>query len=472
MINNAMQLERETFHRVNKDIYRLKQHIMPPIGWINDPNGLCYFKGEYHVFFQYSPFEAKGGDKFWGHYKGRDLMHLEYAGISFAPEDAVDKDGVYSGCAFVEDEVMHIFYTGNVKEDGDYDFVLEGRYANIVHVTSKDGMTFSEKKCVLTNTDYPDYYSCHIRDPKVWKENGKYYMVLGGRDREDKGRVLVYESQDLDTWTFTCDQTTACDFGFMWECPDVFNIDGKEILSISPQGLPSEEYVYQNGDQSGYFVVDGSVTTTCYLNNFREWDMGFDFYAPQSFQDNKGRRILIGWMGLPAMDYTNPTIDMGWQHNLTLPREISIQGNKVCQQPIEEVKALRDKKLTALDIAETKELFTYEIDIRDIDNKELDVVISEGLHIMYNPKTKIFQLKFTSDIGCGREVRKAKLEELQTMDIYVDTSVVEIYINKGEMVFATRFYPKANKVEGIENIEVYDIWSLEPMEVKYNIQKP
>ena len=126
--------------------------------------------------------------------------------------------------------------------------------------------------------------------------------------------------------------TTPEAFGYMWECPDYFELDGQKFLSVSPQGLKREEYRFQNIYQSGYFPVkeDESVDT----EDFREWDMGFDFYAPQTFVDDKGRRILIGWMGMPDADYRNPTAELGWQHCLTVPREVELRDGKLYQRPV------------------------------------------------------------------------------------------------------------------------------------------
>ena len=99
--------------------YRLGHHLMPPVGWLNDPNGLCWFKGRYHIFFQYSPFEVQGGLKFWGHYSSENLVSWKYEGTALYPDSPYDCHGVYSGSAFVENEKMHLFYTGNVKLDGE-----------------------------------------------------------------------------------------------------------------------------------------------------------------------------------------------------------------------------------------------------------------------------------------------------------------------------------------------------------------
>ena len=93
---------------------RLTHHLMPPTGWLNDPNGLCYFKGRYHVFFQYAPFDAEGGLKFWGHYSSDDLVSWRYEGVPLYPDSSYDCHGVYSGSAIVEDEKLHLFFTGNI----------------------------------------------------------------------------------------------------------------------------------------------------------------------------------------------------------------------------------------------------------------------------------------------------------------------------------------------------------------------
>ena len=116
-----------------KDCFRQKLHLMPPTGWLNDPNGLCQFKGIYHAFFQYSPFNATGGLKMWGHYTSRDMIEWKYEGVSLYPDQPFDCHGVYSGSAFIEDGKMYLYYTGNVKlEDGEFDYIRTGREANTV----------------------------------------------------------------------------------------------------------------------------------------------------------------------------------------------------------------------------------------------------------------------------------------------------------------------------------------------------
>lgn len=124
-----------------KGKWRQSLHLEPPHGWLNDPNGLCYFGGYYHVYFQYSPDSPDGrGRKCWGHYQSRDFIHWQFTGTVLLPDISEDKNGVFSGCAVIKNNICHIFYTGNVEEDGDHDYVTSGRGANLIHVTTKDGI--------------------------------------------------------------------------------------------------------------------------------------------------------------------------------------------------------------------------------------------------------------------------------------------------------------------------------------------
>ena len=142
---------------VNGDdcLFRNGFHIMPPTGWLNDPNGLCQIGGEYHLFFQYSPLDARGGMKAWGHYVTKDFVTLTYLGAPFVPDEEFDKSGVYSGSSYVDENGMHIFYTGNVKLPGDHDYTYSGRRADTILVESPDGRNFTGKKVVIDTDEYP-----------------------------------------------------------------------------------------------------------------------------------------------------------------------------------------------------------------------------------------------------------------------------------------------------------------------------
>ena len=426
--------------------FRLGHHLMPPVGWLNDPNGLCWYKGKYHVFFQYAPFDVEGGLKFWGHYTSEDMIDWKYEGTALYPDSSYDCHGVYSGSALVDDGKLHLFFTGNVKIDGDYDYINEGRETSTFHVESEDGIHFSNKEEVISFSEYPEEFTCHIRDPKVWKENGKYFMVLGGRLKGDKGAVLVYESGDLKEWKLLRTITTPEVFGYMWECPDYFELDGEKILSVSPQGLTREEFRFQNIYQSGYFILkeDGSVD----VKDFREWDMGFDFYAPQTFTDVQGRRILIGWMGMPDADeeYVNKTIEEGWQHCLTVPRELKLKDGKILQYPVKELENLRKEKTVLNDENSAVELRVevnegFDLVLEEIALTGSSFQISMGGQMLFRYENGTAEIGFPGVTGAGRKVRKAQINELRNIRFLVDTSAAEIYLNDGETVFSTRYYP-------------------------------
>lgn len=434
-----------------KDGWRLRYHIMPPVGWLNDPNGLCYFHGEYHLFFQYSPSDANGSLKYWGHYASPDFLSWEYKGIALYPDMPYDCDGVYSGSALVEENEVFLYYTGNVKLSGDYDYIYSGREGNTVLAVMDENGAVSGKRLLMKNSDYPEHVSCHVRDPKVWKENGCYYMVLGARTKQDKGCVLLYESGDRLKWTLKNILEAGEPFGYMWECPDMFCLDGQRILSVSPQGLEQQGLNYANIYQSGYMSVSGDFTGKYRLGCFKEYDRGFDFYAPQTFEAPDGRRILIGWMGMPDSDYTNATVLRGWQHCMTIPRELTYKNGQIYQTPVRELEKLRGAK-TQMEInqAETiKVCGSSDLALTFDENEPADfsLCIDDGLCIDYDKENKLFQMSFLQDsfLGCGRTKRGVILDGLKNLRLLLDTSSVEIFINSGAEVFSSRFYPEMDE---------------------------
>lgn len=480
---------------MSEDRYRMGFHLMPPQGWLNDPNGLCHFNGEYHVFFQYTPENPLGGQKYWGHYISGDLVNWRFAGIALRPDRDFDRNGAYSGSALVTGEPggpqkMRIYYTGNVKLDGDHDYIDLGREANVVYTESVDGIHFSEKQLLMTNADYPADYTCHVRDPKVFWENGRYRMVLGGRKRggqavagdlsmagsqavagvpsmagsqavaggqdmaglpaarrQDFGAVLLYRSVDGMRWELEREITTPEPFGYMWECPDLFSLGGRSCLSFCPQGLEAEPCRFQNTDQSGYVWLDGETVDT---ERFVEWDMGFEFYAPQTFEDESGRRILMGWVGLPELPYDNPTVERGWQHCLTIPRELSVRDGVICQNPAEELDELKENEQVWWGDggAETADC-SFWLRTEQMDTDSWSFTLGGELFLHF--ENKVFTWEFpdgkteAEDWGRGRRVRRMELERLTDIQILCDHSVLEIFVNGGRHVMCGRFYPSWNE---------------------------
>ena len=433
---------------------RQKLHLEPHKGWLNDPNGLCFFKGEYHVYFQYSPDSPDGsGRKCWGHFKSRDLLSWQYTGIVLFPDTPDDKDGVFSGCGLVKGDKLYLFYTGNVEHEGDYDYVTSGRGANVILVTTEDGHNMSAKKTILRNSDYPDHISCHVRDPKVWEENGCYHMVLGARTLNDKGSVLCYVSKDLENWEFE-EEIFTLDMGYMWECPDQFVLGSNTYLSFSPQGIRAQKYRFQNVYSSGYLAMETGV--------FTEWDNGFDFYAPQSFEAPDGRRLFIGWMGIGDIPYFNPTTALGWQHCLTLICELTVrQDGRLLRNLVAEYEKLRGQ---SCDITDGKSCDTeLPFELVGKTDKAFSAELANVLTLVYNNGEAVLQ--FTGDAGCGRTTRYARLAGCDDIRLIADKTSCEIFLGGGEIVFSSRMYPADTNVRLITHGISGKLYALNGIEV-------
>ena len=329
---------------------RQKFHLMADIGWISDPNGLCDHEGTIHICHQYTPAADLGLSKSWGHYTTTDWVHYIDQGTLMVPDQPIDKDGCYSGSALSWQGKLHLFYTGNILEPGDFDYIYSGRRHYTNHLVSVDGLHFSPKEVLLRNEDYPANMSCHVRDPKLTVIEGKPWMVLGARSRDDVGCALLYRADPDNLCHLEYVQTIHSPekFGYMWECPGLI-ADGKDLyLMACPQGVARQGYKYENVYQNGLFRLSLDKKNQWIAKDFQTLDYGFDFYAPQSFVDHHRREIVIGWMGIPDAAYDNPEKEQNWVHCLTLPRMIHFENGQVFQYPVEEILALKPELPTKL----------------------------------------------------------------------------------------------------------------------------
>ena len=437
------------------DPHRQRFHIQPPAGWLNDPNGLCKVGDTYHVFYQYSPFNPNGGVKMWAHVTSKDLLHWEQQPVMLYPDEPFDCHGAYSGSALYEDGKLWLFYTGNIKLPGDYDHINTGRENNLCLATSRDCLTIDTKECLLHNRDYPAGLSCHVRDPKVWAQDGRYYMVLGARTADSRGEVLVFESEDKRSWHHCNTLTTPEPVGYMWECPDLFELDGQWYLMASPQG-----YECQNQYGCGYFPLYGDFRGSCRLGDFHLLDYGFDYYAPQSFLDGV-RRLQFGWMGMPDASYTNPTADYGWQHCLTLPRELTLAGDgSLLQTPAQELKSLRGEPISLVPNETLSIDPCFELTAAPLGS--FCLTVAEGLVLTYHEPSRTVSLRFTDPtISGGREERHLELDiPCRSLQVVADTSSLEIFLNGGSFVMSTRYFPAPGCVPVRISGTSATLWSL------------
>ncbi|MCM3586565.1 sucrose-6-phosphate hydrolase [Mesobacillus maritimus] len=472
LLAKAAKKVTENQNKIEKDSNRLQFHLMPPVGLLNDPNGLIHFNGVYHVFYQWNPFETAHGAKFWGHYTSYDLVNWQEQPPALAPSEWYEKNGCYSGSAVEADGKLILFYTGNVKNENNE------RETYQCMAVSTDGIHFEKKGPVVY---LPEGYTAHFRDPKVWKQNGIWYMVLGAQTESEDGQVVLYESNDLENWKFKGpiaggNLNGLGKFGYMWECPDLFRLSGKDVLLISPQGIEAEKHRYQNLFQSGYFVGNWNSEKNVYEHGaFVELDHGFDFYAPQTFEDAQGRRIMYAWMGLTdEHEAYQPTIKNGWIHGLTLPRELALKGNKLYQKPVEELKQLRkstdfngqvsleNEKWSDL----TGSISELAIDIQQLNVKMLSITIRDNLKLIYHQDQGLLNLERKTFKDGTPETRSCELASLRKLHIFIDTSSVEVFLNDGEEVMTARFFadPAEQKISVSANgqVEMFiEKWSLQ-----------
>ena len=442
---------------VEKDFWRQKYHIQGIVGLINDPNGFSQFNGKYHMFYQWNPLGTNHKNKTWAHSVSSDLLHWERMKTALRPDTWYSKDGVYSGSAIVDDDKLYLFYTGNVKDS-------EGnRESYQCLAVSSDGENFERWEPSIVNQ--PDGYTRHIRDPKIWKKDGKFYAVIGIQSKNLEGKAVLYSSENIKDWKFEGEIAGANhgkikDFGFMWECPDYFQLKDektgeiKDLLVFSPQGLEPEGDLYNNKYQTGYLFgkLDYEKTEFEILSDFVEIDRGHDFYAPQSMEDDKGRRIIVGWMGIPEEE-DFPTVKNEWIHCLTLPRELKVIDGKLYQLPIKEMESIRGEKIefSGKMTGEVKvgTGVTYELKAKFTDfNSDFGLKLRTGKNsetvLKFDYNDKKFVLDRTKGEQPDKRLRKVYLGDISELEltVFVDNSSVEVFINGGAEVFSSRIFPK------------------------------
>lgn len=433
------------------DPWRPAYHLTPLSGTLGDPNGLCQWGDTFHIFYVTSPLACRTKERtpcVWGHYTTRDFVHYRRQPVALWPDDSRDRDGVYSGSALLRDGKLYLYYTGNVRHHGDFDYIHAGREQNVLRAESTDGVHFTGKTLLMTNEDFPAWVTQHVRDPQWVQQNGKLYMLLGARTQEDEGCALVYESEDGTRFRHVNTLRTEQPFGFMWECPDYAVVDGQPLLIACPQGIPHETYRFANPHQCGCFPVDGPLSGQTTLGDFISFDYGFDYYAARTLKADDGRVLLFGWMGMSEADYgCNPCARNGWDQALSLPRELHWVNGALRQIPLRELQALRSAPHTAEGAGGfTAHSRRCELVLHVKPDTDLTLRLLEDARLCYRAGEGVLTLDAGTVCGAGRTVRRMKLPRLQTLDLYLDGSTLEVFVNEGEAVLTTRLFGRDDTV--------------------------
>lgn len=347
LLEKARTFERENTKKV-EEAKRPGFHLSVQVGWMNDPNGFSYYNGEYHLFYQYHPYASYWGPMHWGHAVSKDLLHWRYLPAALAPDESYDKDGCFSGSAVEMDDGRHLLmYTGVVEEELP-DGTKKGVQTQCVAIG--DGVNYEkyEGNPVIDEGQLPEGGDrFEFRDPRIWKaEDGTYRCVAGNCDGDRDGQILLYSSKDALHWNFEKILLRNHDrFGKMWECPDFFELDGKQVLLTSPQDMLPQGFEYHNGNGTVCFIGTYDEETDTFHEEYNQAiDYGIDFYAPQTVLTPDGRRIMIGWM--QNWDTCNLyTFKEPWFGQMSLPRELSVKNGRLIQKPIRELEELRHDKV-------------------------------------------------------------------------------------------------------------------------------
>ena len=417
-----------------------KFHLEMPKGLVNDPNGLCYHQGKYQIFFQWNPFGCEHKHKHWTYTQTTDFINYTKPQIALAPVDKFDKDGCYSGSARSKNNKLEIIYTANLKDEQNI------RYPRQVLVKQDDDGKFIKEKIIIDTV--PKGYTTHFRDPYIFTKNNRSFIILGAQRENLTGCALIYEEID-ENWIFRGElKTQLTDFGYMWECPNLFTIDDKDILVFCPQGLKAQKYQYQNLYQAGYLIGQFNPDTLEFTHGeFHEFDMGFDFYAPQVLV-HENRHILIGWVGMPDKLQDYPTINDGWVHSLTLPRELILKNDKLYQRPISELNELNQNTTTKINTDKislsTNKKLEISIPLKDISSWQGKLKFNdEYILLTYDKNTSVFTIDRNQLKLGGKGIRQflVKAQDELNLSVYIDNSIIELYLQDGEYYATFCYYP-------------------------------
>ena len=419
-------------------------HLKAPDNWVNDPNGFIYYKGYYHLFYQYFPYGPRWGTMHWGHAVSRDLVTWEHRDLALYPTMREDRNGCFSGSAVEKDGKLYLIYTGvryEVVNPEDPHTCLDDQFESAqLMISSEDGFHFDNengKKVIIPPiTDPAIGDRTHTRDPKVWKSGDHWYLVLGSTVGEKYGEVLFYRSDDLHTWTYVNKAFKGPEYGWMWECPDYFETEGGKVLILSAMGFLKNGEKEKNQSICFHVEFDQSSCRIEIPDVYQFLDCGLDLYAPQTTLDAEGRRILSAWVRMPKVT------DEGWIGMFCTPRVVEVRDGHIFFPMHPNVRAAYSQEIPA-GSQRAKDGYLVSLDLED--GEELDVggfvIRREGDRICTDRSAV-----FPSFPGAHLRSETLALKGGCHLDVVVDKDLVEVFVNDGEYVISNAVYGLEDKI--------------------------
>jgi beta-fructofuranosidase len=444
---------------IARDPMRPQYHLLPAHGWMNDPCGPIYWRGKYHMFYQYND-APMSGVKLWAHATSPDMVHWYREPIALAPTPGgPDAQGCWTGTAAVVDGKPTFLYTGVVNSLPDHATLRDGsiylRESVCMAIAEDDALPHWRKlPQPVIAAPPPGMQITGFRDPSPWREGDDWYMVVASGQRGVGGMVLLYKSADFHHWEYLHPlargkwngrQTDVVGSGEMWECPDFFPLDGKHVLIHSSEG----KTIWQIG------TLD-RATMLFHAESEGLLDHGA-YYAPKSQLDAKGNRVLWGWIQetRPQAEYSAA----GWAGMMSLPRRLSIANGALVMAPAPEIASLRTAPRTGDAV------------------KRLPTAAQE-IRLSLEPATSgapPFEQSFIDDQGAVILLRadphqppgtiRIAGKEIGTIDkgpldlhIFLDHSVAEISLNHRQVI--TQRYYQRTTMEPTVSITVGGSWQI------------
>ncbi len=468
-INKIMQLNKQHVNNGSRPGF----HFSPPSHWMNDPNGLVYYEGEYHLFYQHHPYSNTWGPMHWGHAVSRDLIHWQHEPVALFPDE---HGAIFSGCCVVDFNNSSGFFEGAhglvaiFTHADTCPETEQPRQRQSLAYSSDNGRTWHKYKGnpVLAEPALADF-----RDPKVfWHSQSEQWVmtIVAGE------HVRFYGSKNLREWSLTGEfgQEEGSHDG-VWECPDLFELSidnsgrSKWVLVISIGDNPS----CPEGSRTQYFIgeFDGNTFINDNPADHIMWlDYGRDNYAGVTWSDMHeldGRRVIIGWMS--NWKYANETPTGDWRGAMTLPRSLSLtnrdEGIVLTQMPVQEIEQLRKESISWSDTTVTPDVpfrlktkddlleIEADIDIRSAGEVRIKMQSSEqsetiigydpGRQWLFIDRSKSGITDFHPSFACQHGVRLFPENGKIKLHIWLDRNSVEVYANEGLVVLTDQIFPDA-----------------------------
>ncbi|HIQ99506.1 MAG TPA: glycoside hydrolase family 32 protein [Candidatus Scybalocola faecavium] len=427
-------------------------HLKCPGGWINDPNGFIYYKGKYHLFYQYFPYAPQWGRMHWGHAVSDDLAHWEHVGVALYPSKYNDADGCFSGSAVEHNGKLYLYYTGiryDKQDPENTNLGLEQKLtASQMMIVSEDGIHFDnvkDKRTIIEPIKDKQIGDLRdTRDPKVWRGKDAWYMILGSTWELKAGRFLFYTSTDLEHWEFVNMVQGDDALGIMWECPDYYEVNGEQAIVFSPIDIACFNGKGENHAICMPVTFDEAKCEITLSKDYQFFDYGMDLYAPQSTTDAQGRRIEAAWLRMPESP------DGEWIGMFCIPRVTEVIGGHFYFRVHPDVDKLFARKIMSPAEASSD---GYKI---SADLPEEGWINIGGYRIFRKDRTICTDRSrvYRNHTECRCSFSTPDLKDGFHIDVYVDANMIEVYVNQGEYVITNGVYDLKQTVEAGPGVDM------------------